>query len=311
MAQLDVPGGSALSGALADGLNVLDLESEVNFQVYTRVVLPIDKFVYWTPSVCICVKGSLHFTQEIQQSEDETINVATVTFTSLSPVLQFVNAPINAIFVATVAGFRYAFHAQQGFYNPAKLWHYIGASINPAMETQLLDDPSSIDPTQAVTSNSLSLWLALNTYAPLYYDWFQGTGLTLYPADLVSPNLVPPYGVVDVQSTTAVQATPYLDENRNHYQLMADRVKVTIYGTQNNAALDFIDCVNQYSVNSANFGITNMPAMQDEKRTQTELQAIAMKKSASFEISYNQIRVAQVSRQLILSAVPTVIIATN
>jgi hypothetical protein len=175
--------------------------------------------------------------------------------------------------------------------------------VYPAMASQLLDSPGQIDPTRAVTSNSLSLWLALNNYSTVYPDWFTNT-LTLYPADLVQQNLKPPYGVVDIRETRALQAVPFLDINRNHTQLCADRCKVTLYGLQNNEAMDFMDCLMQYSVNSNDFGIMNMPVIVDEKRTQSELMTIAMKKTFEIEISYDQLRTASVGRQLILNALP-------
>lgn len=309
---------SQLKGALRDGLESIDFTQVVNFMSYSRVVLPVDGYVFWSPLVPQCFKGALHFSQEIQQSEDETVGLATVTFSSEQKIAEFECSPINTIWVASIPRSngrqRFAFSQQQGFYTQAGLWHYFGHSIYPAMESQLLDADNPLLPTlesQVVTSNSLGLWLALNGYNPPYYDWFRNTAFTLYPSMLVPANLVPPYGVVHIEEsgTRALQAAPFLSRQRNHYQLVADSVRVTLYGLQNNAALDFIDCVMQYSVNSDNFGIMNMPVVKDGKRTQPELQALAMKKVIDFEVSYHQKRVADVSRQLILNALPVNYIA--
>ena len=49
----------------------------------------------------------------------------------------------------------------------------------------------------------------------------------------------------------------------------------------------------------------NMPVVRDEKRIQSELNAIAQKKSLTFEVSYYQNRMNDIARQLILSAVPS------
>ena len=46
----------------------------------------------------------------------------------------------------------------------------------------------------------------------------------------------------------------------------------------------------------------NMPVMGDGKRPQPELQAIAMQKVITYEISYYQTRAANVARRLILEA---------
>jgi len=298
-----------LAGALKQGLEQLDLNQEVKFQVYSRVVLPIDGYVFWSPLNTVCFKGSLHFSQEIQQSQDETVGYATVTFTSENEIAEFSAAPTDTIYVAWHEGFRFAFTGQQGFYKQADVWHYVGNSVYPALTSQLLDRPGAIDPKQAVTSNSLALWLALNSYRSIYYDGFSNK-VVLYPSYLVSPNMVPPYGVVHIgpEDTRALQAVPYLDRNRNHYQLAADRVRITLYGLQNNAALDFMDCVNQYSVDTGNFGVMSMEIMKDGKRTEPSLEALAMQKFLDYEVSYNQARVAAVSRQLILSAMPTYVI---
>jgi len=303
------PDPTQLAGALQDGRETLDLGQEVTFQAYTRVVLPVDGYVFWSPTIQKVVSGSLHYAQEIEQNEDEVLGLANVTFTSECKIADFTDAPINTIWVARKGDFRYAFSQQQGFYSQAGLWHYFGRSVYPAMASQLLDRPDSIDPKRAVTSNSLALWIALNTWNSPFNNGFT-TGITLYPSFLIEPNLVPPYGAVhiDEDDTYPLQSTPYIDGKRNHYQLVADRVHITLYGLQSNEAMDFVDAVNSYSALTGNFGLMNSPLPRDAKRTQNELQAIAMKKTIEFEISYNQARIAEIARQLILSAVPTILI---
>lgn len=298
-----------IRGVLRDGLENLDLNQEVTFQSYTRVVLPIDGYVFWAPKVPITIKGSLHFSQEIQQNEDELFGQATVLFTSEKHVTQFSTA-LDTIYVATMGDFRYAFSQQQGFYKQADLWHYFGHSITPALQSQLLDTPGAIDPTRAVTSNSLALWLSLNSYVNPYFPEYRVKGLTLFPSFLTTPNLVPPYGSVQIgeNDTTALQSLPLIDVNGNHTQLVSDKVKIILYGLQHDEAMDFVDFVLQYSLNTENFGIMNMPVIRDGNRVQSELQAKAMQKSIEFEISYYQTRVRNVARKLILAALPTYII---
>src|SRR6266478_2297423 len=109
------PNPTQLFGALRDGLEALDLNQEITFQAYTRVVLPVDGYVFWQPTVQLVVKGSLHFSQEMQQNEDETVVVDTVLFTSECKIVQFEDAPPNTIYVAGCGKFRYAFSQQQGF----------------------------------------------------------------------------------------------------------------------------------------------------------------------------------------------------
>jgi hypothetical protein len=289
-----------LHGALSDGLNALDLEQEILFLSYSRVVLPLDGYVFWMPGVPFKAQGSLHYAQEIMQEETETYGQAAVTFSSKIQIAEFEATPTNTIYVGKIGKFRYAFAQQNGFYKSAGLWHYFGYSIPPAVTTQFLDTPGQIDPTQAVVSNSLPLWLRLNGYVAPYYDGFKNI-VVLYPSFAVPPNLVPPYGTIHIEPswTRAIQAVRLLDANRNHYQLAADKVRVTLYGLQNGAALDFLDCVLQYSVDTENFGIMNMPIPLDGKRAQPNLEALAMQKIIDFEVDYYQTRAAQVARQLI------------
>jgi hypothetical protein len=314
---------TALRGALRDGLEVLDLGQEIEFQSYSRVVLPIDGYVFWQPGVKCTFKGSLHYSQEMLQLDDETRGLVTGTFTSEHKIVEFEAVPVDRIWITNCAppmdtaavdggpvaqtGVRLAFSQQQGFYTQAGLWHYFGHNVTPALASQLLDRPGAIDPKRAITSNSLALWLALNSYTSPFYDYFQRLpGFLLYPSKLVPTNLQPPYGVVQIDPswTRALQAVPYIDINRNHYQLAADRARVILYGLQNDEACDFLDLVLQYSAETDNFGLMNTPLIADGKREQVEIMTIAMQKFIDFEVSYYQIRVAQVARQLLLNALP-------
>jgi hypothetical protein len=311
MATIDEVGSTPtqIFGALRDGLEALDLNQSVSFIAYSRVVLPIDGYVFWQPLVePVVVQGSLHYSQDIVQNEDETYGLATVVFTAESQVTAFTDMPINTIYVASVGNFRYSFSAQQGFYSQAGLWHYMGHTIAPAVVTQLLDAPTTLDPLRAVTSNSLALWLALNDYKSIYWDGFSNS-IQLFPSFLVSPNLIPPYGSIHIEPSVALQPIPLLSRDRTSTQLVSDRVRITLYGLQSDETIDFLNCVWAYSRDTDNFGIMNMPTINDGKRVQTELQAIAMQKTIEFEISYYQTRVQQVSRQLILSAPYTLIVA--
>ena len=176
------------------------------------------------------------------------------------------------------------------------------------METQVVDDPRSLNTRDVVVSNSLPLWLALNGYQPAT-GGFGNPGLTLYPSFLLPTNLAPPYAAVHIppENTRALTGAPRISRDSSHTQLCADVVKITMFGMRNFNALDFLDCVLQRSLDYDEFGIMNMPVVRDEKRTQSELNAIAQKKSLTFEISYYQNRMNDIARQLILSAIPTFI----
>lgn len=325
-----------LGSDLAEGVRTLALEQTVVFTQYVRLVLPIDGFVFWIradllgPSALLNVmklnavtlnqpplvkaaaptfdcKGSLHYSTEVRQEEAETYAANRVVFTSLQSVNDLNAVAPGTLWVGQIEneeGTRFAFSSRSSFYRQADLWHYVGFAVYPDMATQLVDDLAGFDAQNVVVSNSLPAWLALNGYAPAYGF---ATGVTLFPSFLSPENLTPPFGTVHVapETTRGLAAAPRITPGTSsHYQLCAERVKITLWGTRNYNALDFVDAVNQYSLDTGIFGLMNTPVIQDEKRTQSELATIAMKKSITYEISYHQSRMRQVGQQLIESAVP-------
>ena len=299
-----------IHGAIVDGLEVLDLEQVVRFYKYSRVVLPLDGYVFWMKGAPLEVQGSLHYAQEVQQNEVETYGLGTIQFTTKEEIVEFAATPVNTIYIAQQGDFRYAFSQQNGFYRASGFYHYFGQSIPPALLSQLIDLPGQVpDPKRAVASNSLPLWLALNSYSAPYYDGFRNR-VVLYPSFAVPPNLVPPYGVVHIppEGTRPLQSVPLLTRDRSSYQLAADNVRITLYGLQSDEAVDFLNCVLQYTVDAGAFGLMNRPIVRDGKRTQSNLQALAMEKFIDFEVDYYQSRADNVARQLITEALVTFII---
>jgi hypothetical protein len=295
---------SAIAGALAQGLEVLDLQKQVKFRRYNRVVLPLDGYLFWQPAEEFEVEGSLHFTQDIQQNEDETFGSVSITFTVTQRIAAFETSPIESIFVGRIADIDFAFSQQGARYDQAGLWHYAGHSIPPALQTQLISETNQPDPTQAIISNSLPLWLALNGFVSPLPGTFSNN-VKLYPSGLVPSNLRPPYAAVHIgeNDTRAISASPYVDpDSGSSYQMAADMVRVMLYGLTHKHAMQFLNFVEQYSVYYGGFGIMNMPIVRDAKRTFAELQTIAMKKVIDFEVSYDQHYVDVTARKLIKSA---------
>ena len=316
------------NAALLDAaVSNLDLNQCVEFQVYSRSVLPLDGYVFWLPGPVIKAHGAFHHFQQLLQNEDETLGLADVTFTTLERIPEFDALPVNTIYVARFGDFRYAFSRQRGYFSPMSMWHYAGQSVYPAMASQLLDDPASIDPSKAVVSNSLPIWLAFNGYKSPYVGGFSNP-VTLYPSFAVPANLPPPYGSVhiDPASTLAMQnfpqlqvvQVPSLDADGNPVtdssgdivtvptrvmsQLMADKVRIVLYGLQNDAALQFYGALLEYIGVCGPMGLMSTPALRDGKRTQVELQALAMQKIMEMEVSYAQGYAYAVARQTIASA---------
>lgn len=308
---------SAASANLA-GLRTISNDQRITFTLYVRYVLPIDGYVFWLgTSNDTQVKCSLHITADKQQNEDETIAVNRVVMTTGEPVQQFNAIGPNEMWVGEVAGVRFAFSRSGPRYRAAELYHYNGNAVYPALGNMLVAAGQQFPKNTQVISNSLPMWLTLATYDPI---WLvpANPGITLYPSYAVPDNLAPPYGVVHIppESTEVLQAVPLLGPvapvgraalgtvngttlDSTHWQLVSDHVRVTLYGLTNAQMADWMDLVNRYSFDTDEIGIMSASPIRDEKRTQSELAILAMKKTISYTVSYYQARANAVARQLI------------
>lgn len=296
---------SQLASSLAAGVNTLSLSQQITFTQYSQTVLPVDKFVFWVNTgVTTTVQGSLHYSTDQQQNEDETIDINRVTFTALSQIDTFNAAAPNDLFIGTFEGIRFAFNARGSFYQQANLFHYLGNAVYPALASQLVDNPADI-PVEPIVSNSLPIWLSQNSFAPVY------------PSFLVPANVVPPYVVAHIESDmTEVPSFPIttwpgtVEPNSGasplhdlpSTQLAKDHVRLTLYGFNNQTAIQYLVSLIEYSLDSNNFGFGNSPAIKDQKRTQSELNVIAMKKTIDIDAWYFQATADAIARRLILSA---------
>jgi hypothetical protein len=326
----------------AVGVEAISDNQEVVFDLYVRLVLPVDGYVFWvkasilSPSALyntaayntavlnqgeevitptdvddlktrIVVKGSLHYNTVLAQEEDANYSINRMVFTALDEVNDLNEVRPDFLYMAEFEGQKYAFSSSGSYYLKTRLWHYVGNAVYPTMRTQVVDNPSGFNPAQVVVSNSLPAWLALNQYAPVYPVPLPQPRFMLYPSFL-SPNNQPPiYGTVhiDPAGTMGLQAVPSLGSRLTHTQLARDRVVVTLYGCSNDLAATFLDSVLQYSVDTDGFGIMNVSPILDDKKTQNELGVIAMKKRIIFDVSYNQISVRNIARQMVESCLLT------
>jgi len=324
---------SELASDLAAGTNAISSDQVVTFRKYIRLVLPIDGYVFWvradlvsqgailnamglntkTPNAPTTAKGadvitpsgSLHYATEQKQAADSTYAVNRIVFTSLSPVNDFNTVGPNVMFIGEFQGKKFAFSSRKSFYRQADLYHYAGDAVYAIMESQLVDSLAGFSSKQIV-SNSLPIWLSMNGYLAEPWQDFGNPEIVLYPAFLAEENASPPFGAVDIPpETSAIALTPRLSSNLSHSQLVREKVKITLWGIDNDAAMTFVDFVNQYSNDFDLFGIMNMPAIRDERVTQVELGTIAKKKTIEYEINYYQTSARAVARQLIESAIPS------
>jgi len=306
-----------LGAGLAQGVETLSGNEQVTFTLYVKLVLPLDGYVFWVnaslltdsalfnasqynkllynnypegvPARQLVASGSFHFSSDVQMLEDRQTVFNHTTFTSLVEIADFNLINPQFQYIATYQGMRFAFNTRANFYKQADLYHYRGDALYSVMNTQIIDTMTGFDTQSVIVSNSLPIWLSLNQFFPMY------------PSYLVDQNIVPAYAAVDINPslTTALQDFPLLDPDSNPFQLVKDTVKITMYGIRNHEALNFVQYILDYSRNTDNIGLMNMPVMQDEKVTQPELTILAQKKTITFEVSYFQTTVNNVARQLI------------
>lgn len=328
-------------GAMRQGLGAIDRSTQITFTCYRRTILPADGYLFWTATgQAITVEGSIHYESDIRQTEDETIAVNRVIFTCSEEVQVFNAIAPNTIWIGQlgamaassgplapgVAGFSpspvvFAFSSRGSFYREADTYHYVGVAVQPVMLAQLISTPADL-PTSPIVSNSLPIWLALTQFGPVY------------PSFLVPQNAEPPYIVAHIppESTEALQAFPNYNQGittnpspppiilpgtvvpnsgasplyqQPSSQLTAETVRLTLYGFNNQTALQFVTYLLQYSLDTDAFGVMNMPIIRDEKRVQEEITSLAQKKTIEFRISYYQSAADAIARRLILSVLPT------
>ena len=311
---------SQLGSGLAQGVETISGSEQITFTLYVKLVLPLDKYVFWVnaslltdsaifnasqynallynnypegvPPRQLVAKGSFHFSSDVQMLEDRQSVFNHTIFTSLIEISDFNLINPQFMYVAEYEGIKFAFNRRENFYKQADLYHYRGDALYSVMDTQLIDTMTGFDTTSVIVSNSLPIWLALNQFFPMY------------PSYLVDQNIPPVYAAVDITpaNTIALQDFPLLDPDSNPWQLVKDTVKITIYGIRNHEALNFVQYILDYSRNTDNIGLMNMPVMRDEKMTQSELGILAQKKTITFEVSYYQTTVNNIARQLIEEA---------
>lgn len=283
---------SPLNATLLAGLESLDRNDQVLFTQYTRFVLPLDGYIFWVKTLStMTASGSFHQSTSRQQNDDETFDKNSIVFSAESDIDTFNDISPGVMWIGEYEGVQFTFSSRTALYKVAGIYHYSGDAVYPALQTQLIDNYSAFDSESVIVSNSLPLWLSLNAIMPIF------------PAMLSEQNQDPVYATVsiDPNSQMALQSAPYIDQWSNHWQLVQETVKFTIYGLRNYNAIEFQDYILKASL-SGNFGIMNMPIIKDERRNQVELSALAMKKSFEITINYYQQNILNIAQKLITSA---------
>lgn len=305
--------------SLYQGLEQLAEGQTLTFTKYVKSTISQDGYVFWVASgLTTTATGSLHYATSQEQDEDQTLGMNSVIFTSEQQIVEFNAIADTALWICdwqTPSGqtIQIAFSRQGPYFPQAKLWHYSGFAVYPALASQLVQSATDL-PAGPIVNDSLPIWLGLPTSLAAV-PGNQAPAVNVYASFLVPSNIVPPYIVAHVEpgSTKALNAFPVQIWPGNpspttamqimaDSQLMADNVKMTFYGFTNQQARQYLNSLIDYSLNTDAFGFMSSPVFQDEKRTQSEISAIAMKKTLTFRASYYQQTADAFARRLILSA---------
>jgi hypothetical protein len=268
-------------------------------------------------TVSVQVPGSFHYDIERRQLHDQTTDINRVVFTARQPIGDLDRIEPDCLWLglfdnpdASEGPIRFAFTRRQSFYQQADLYHYVGDAVYPFMESQIIDDLSQFNTRDVVVSNSLPIWLAMDQMNPPY-PFPPRQNFPMFPSFLVPDDMEPPYASVHIvpESTEPITSAPFFNQLHSQYQLVKERVEITLYGLRNFNALDFMAYVQWMSEqDNAPFGVMNMPVIRDQKSVQGEISAIAMRKTVVFEINYYQSRVRDIAQVLILHVIPNYII---
>ncbi|QBY43976.1 hypothetical protein QE197_10915 [Arsenophonus nasoniae] len=294
-----------LSSVLHSAVETISSDQTIKFKLYVKQVLPIDGFVYWvnadilnqselkrlnvTAAKSLIVKGSLHRQVVSRQDETTSFSVDRIIFTPLSKIDDFDLVDPQTMYIGEFDAARFNFSLMHSKYTQAGIFHYEGVAVLPTMETQLIDKIEDI-PDKLVLSNSVPIWLSLNKFSQVY------------PSFLSPANLYPPYIVADVKETKPLQIGSF-SKNNTRWQWVQDKVRVTLYGLNNEQALDYVDYIVQSALEDESFGVSNMPVVKDGKANQVEINVLAKQKIIEFEVNYYQATAREIAYKLIKEAI--------
>lgn len=293
-----------LASDLAAGNENLSANETVTFYLHGEAILPLDGYRFWVrvyPEKKLDVKGSFHFTSDTVQEADQNFTLNRVIFTAEREVNPFNTVAPKTMWIAEYENIMFAFTARGAYYKEADLFHYVGNAVYPDMRPQVVKSAGQLQSDRVIVSNSMPLWLALNNYVPPNPGVGPPVPTAMYPAFLMPPDLGPPWAAVDIPpAVEGIMSAPLTDPNTgSQAQLVTETVKVTLWGLRNDEALTFIQAVLQYSLAYGTFGVMNIPVPRDERRTQSELDTLAQKKTVEFVINYNQATARSIAVQLI------------
>ena len=287
--------------AIENGLKLLSENQQVTFARYVRHVLPLDGFVFWVKAseidlevapFTLSLTGSFHHSTNVDMLEDETAAQNQCVFTTQYEIAELNAVENNTLWIGNYDGVQFSFNSCGKFFQNGGVgtWHYRGLAVLPAFKEQFIDDITTFDDRQAADTSSLSFWLTTPT------------SVSLYPAFLVPQNLTPAYAAIAIDNPRTVSGGDYEDPlNGSFYRHVRDTVRITMYGLRHAEAQQLIRDFRLHSESTGIAGIANAPLIKDERRTQTEINALALKKTMLIECDYWQSDIKDLATRLLLS----------
>lgn len=332
-------GSSDKAAGLIGAIGVLSGEQTFTFELYKRVVLPMDGFVFWIKASELSTYvgrndvGALYSQTSfartafdaLQKQADPTpeqlqrykfsingsLHISQEVFqepdaTYVNQDVSFTTKVQTVNFDSIASNELYILSIPDGYPDKLPLRIAFGRQRNRYTLAGLWHYTgkviNSIQATQVVdNANNINPDEVIVSNSMPYWLGMSTATIPVYPAFLSPKNLTPPYITVDVQSTDAIQAIPLVADQYNQAQLVTDTIEFTMYGLNNSAALDFQIAVIENS-EYGEYGIQNMPVPIDEKITQSEFQVIAQKKVMKLQAAYYQYRAREYARRLITEA---------
>jgi hypothetical protein len=190
------------------------------------------------------------------------------------------------------------FNQRGSWFEPAKLYHYIGHAVYPWMASPDNRRPGAVNRPPDRLQQPTHLDGAQHECADLrVQDWDHPLPVVLGSGQHRSSVRVDPHSD-DEDTGGHPGGAGDAPADSSHWQLCRDHVRITLYGANNDAAMSFLDAVNQYSLDHDVIGMMEIGAMRDAKRTQSEFGTIAQKKTIEPTSSYYQAQARNIGQQL-------------
>jgi hypothetical protein len=327
-------GANDKAAGLIAAIGLLSGEQNYTFELYQRLVLPIDGFVFWvkasavnpaylnqqysalysTPPLNAAGYDANEPVSNLTPAQETTFSFQTVgslhtsqaiseeeSTTYTSQRILFTTKTQVDFFAAIAPDQLYITTIPNGsrvaFGSQANHYHLAGLwhYTGKAVYSTLFSQIIDDPRTLAVNTPIVSNSLP-------FWLAMSTPSVPVYPSYLSPLNQIPPYVTADIKSTTAMGQSPLYTQASAQSQLVTDVIRFTSYGLNNDAILDFQRMILQNSLLSEDYGIMNMPVPVDGKLPQVEFQVIAQMKTMQLQVNYYQNRARNLARQLIDSA---------